>query len=241
MDVLSQQLRTSWPQLGRRPTARESARHFIARYPQLGLDGAADLCDVVGACERNSGRTQSEKAEIISALLRDADDAEIRQALVVVLIPGFHSQAAQLARSFGQTLADSGVDEMITTGVEIIDRWAGQERAYAGPDILSATRSKVRREILKSAERARIEWGSNDAGFLDFFTNGAAEIPADFYRAELAAFEGTVHDRAARMKAAAVYERASWPEIGQLEGLSPRSARREAQTFVIETGVLRLS
>lgn len=237
MDFVSRQLRTSWPQLGRRPSARTSARTFIEHNPHLSLDSATDLCAVVAECDRTSGRTQKAKAEILSALLRDAADPEIRQALVVALIPGFHAEAAELARKFRTTTPDSFVPEMITTGFEIIDRWAGQDRAYAGPDILSAARCKVRRETMKDFARSDLE----RSGGGDFGALAAAEIPPDFYRAELNRFAGTGYERAARMAIAATYEGSSWSEIAQLEGLSPRSARRETQQFITDTGVLQLS
>ena len=238
MDSLSRQLRTSWPQLGRRPGALASARAFVSHNPHLRLDDAADLCDVVDQCERDSGRTQVEKAEIISALLRDAADPELCQALVVALIPGFHRVAAELAQKFHRSAADSFVPEIITSGFEIIGRWAGQDRAYAGPDILSAARCKVRREAVREITRANLE---SDSGTPNGVEWAAVEVPPDFYRAALNDFVGTGHDRAARMAIAATYEGSSWSEIAQLEGLSPRSARRETQQFIDTSGVLQLS
>ncbi len=242
MDV-SKQLRDTWPQLGRRPSARVSARSFISRYPFLNLDNAADLCDVTSALDLKSGRSQESKAQILSALLRDASDPELRQALTVALIPGFHNEAAKLQRALKLDPGASLVSSMITAGDEIIDRWAGQDRPYAGPDILSAARSSVRREVLKDDRRRVLEhqvvehvgWGWEDGMF------AAQEIPADFYRSELERFRGTNHERAARLTIAAVYEGRGWEDVGRMEDLSARGAQREARVFVVETGLLRLT
>ncbi len=152
-DLLGQ-MRYEWLHVGRSTRARSAMTTLAERHQDLDLGGLSDLCDVVSLLEARGGRNVLERAEIVRALLEEANDPQIHRALLQTLIPGIVSVCRQLR--FGDGIVE---DPSETVGValglasELLVDWAGQSRQYAAPDILSALRGRLRRWLLKEKRR----------------------------------------------------------------------------------------
>ena len=105
---------------------------------------------------RASGRRQREDAaRLIRVLLREAgSDPFIGRMLVQALIPGLISVASVLQWGVGGEWRDGDefFAELISTTWLVVQEWAGQDRAYAVLDLLSAIRCRLRRHLLRSKE-----------------------------------------------------------------------------------------
>lgn len=152
---LLRQLRDEWRRVGR----SADARRCVAVLREHGVtlpDAVVDLDGVVGALEPHGGLDQLERARVVAVLLACAENALIRRCLLQTLLPGIVSVARQL--EFGAGIADSArgfLSDAVTEAVELLEAWAGRERAYAGPDLLNALRCRVRRRMLGEKARRR--------------------------------------------------------------------------------------
>jgi hypothetical protein len=232
VDSLSSQLRHSWPQLGRTPGAHQSAIQFAAVHQELALSNIKDLCDLVDTLSVAS-RTPNQKAEIVARMLEDARDPEIHQALLVTLIPGLHSQNRRLGE-WPELQGNDQLDLLIESASLVIHKWAGQTRAYAGPDILDASRQRVRREVLHQRDLHRLEvsldgtWGGRP--YNKHMAQPVVEV--DEYRAKIESFVGTDKDAVARMTLRRLYDDVTWTDIGLEFGENRHSAAGHVQDFV---------
>jgi len=148
-DIL-QQLRRDWDYRSRSRESRLALHRFDDAHPELALSGIEDLGGVLGLLESRSGRCVLEKARILQALLVEAHDELLRRALLQTLLPGIVSTCRQLR--FGDGIIDDPSETLgvaIALCAELLVEWAGQSRPYAGPDILSALRGRLRRWLLK--------------------------------------------------------------------------------------------
>jgi hypothetical protein len=226
---LSTELREAWPQLGRRPKARTSARRFSEVHPELDLDNIQDLCDLLDLLSSKSLRSQTERTEILSRMLEDARDPQIHQALLVTLIPGLHAKNHRLGE--GRYLPGTEqMDLLIESASRVIHDWAGQTRAYAGMDVLNAARCRARREILRERDLHRgvvpLDLTCDPHG------EAAPVVEIDEYRSQIESFLGTEHDRVARMTMSRLYGDAAWSDIAEEFGEERSAAVFHVQEFV---------
>ena len=148
-DLLGQ-LRSEWARISRTVESRRATEVFVRRHHDLDLNNIIDLGDLVIALESRSGKTVVERARIVQALLEDASDPRIHRALLQTLLPGIVSVCRQLRFGRGVVAEPSeALDEALSLASELLSDWAGESRAYAAPDILSALRGRLRRWLLK--------------------------------------------------------------------------------------------
>lgn len=218
-------LREEWRWVGKRPSARVALRRLDARHPHLELHEQRDLCDVVDLCETRGGRNVLERARIVRALLEEATDPDIHRALLQTLLPGVVSVCRQLR--FGDGVVDEP-SEMVSVAISLLSEllvdWAGQSRAYAAPDLLSALRGRLRRWMLKEKD-ARHRLSSVDA----------ADRPATETSPLLARLEtlGADHERLARLTYQRVFEGRSLSELAAADHSAPAALQSELQHFAI--------
>ncbi|HET9089850.1 MAG TPA: hypothetical protein VFN54_06055 [Acidimicrobiales bacterium] len=218
------QLRREWQRSGRSPDAVSALARLRDRHPDLKLEGLDDLYDVVSALEIRGGRTVLERAEIVTALLEEASDPRVHRALLQTLVPGVVSVCRQLR--FGQgIIVDPGETFAVALGFlsELLVDWAGQHRAYAAPDLLSALRGRLRRWLLK--EKGAV------AQVSAFDVMDVAAEMSSTLEARLASYRGGPEDRLARLTYARVFEGRSLRDLAQADHSSPTSLRGELQRF----------
>jgi hypothetical protein len=221
-DIL-QQLRHDWRYYAHTPRARVAFLAFRDRHHDLPLSHITSSAELIAALEPRGGLRVIERAQVVSALLRDAADRDIHRMLLHTLLPGVVSVCRSLRFGRG-VVTEPGefMTEAVTTLSELLTEWAGQHRAYAAPDILSALRGRLRRWIIK-------EKALRDSVAID------PQHPAgetDNLESRLAAFAHGDHADLAR----AVYDRViaglSLSEIAAQRGTDPRRLRRELEEFV---------
>jgi hypothetical protein len=224
LDLLNN-LRQEWRWVGRRPSAREALRRLDERHPDLRLYDQHDLRDVVDLLESRSGRSVLERAQIVRALLEEASDPDIHRALLQTLLPGVVSVCRQLR--FGEGIIEEP-SEMLGVAISLLSEllvdWAGQSRAYAAPDLLSALRGRLRRWMLKEKE-ALHNVTNYDVG------GRAAEASSPL----LTRLEGLreEHDRLVRLTYARVFEGRSLRELAAHDHSAPVSLQSELQNFAV--------
>jgi hypothetical protein len=223
---LLDQLRREWRYAGRSPAARRAVIALRERHPGLAIDGATDLLDVVAALETRGGRTVLERARIVTALLEGAGDPAVRRALLQTLVPGAVSVCRQLR--FGRGIvADPGETVGIALSLlsELITDWAGQSRAYAAPDLLSALRGRLRRTLLKEKDARR------------GLTRGPTPDPpapdASTLESRLAAHVGGPNERLARLTYARVFEGRALRDVAREDQSAPVALQGELRLFAL--------
>lgn len=224
-DLLTQ-LRTEWQRVGRRASARESARRLDERHPDLELSHQADLCDIVLLLESRGGRNVLERARIVRALLEEASDPDIHRALLQTLLPGVVSVCRQLR--FGDGIIEEPSETLamaISLLSELLVDWAGQSRQYAAPDLLSALRGRLRRWLLKEKEATK------RLSTFDSFERPAKETSPLLSRLE--SLRGGEHDRLVKLTYARVFEGRSLLELAAHDHSAPVSLQSELQHFAV--------
>jgi hypothetical protein len=147
-DILNQ-LHDEFRHLGRSVDSERTCCEFRARHPEVALDGVTDLFELVRALDLRGGRSVEERAAIVTALLIDADNPLLRRALFETLLAGLVSTCRSLR--FGHGVYDDPGEFVHLACVslsEILVEWAGQSRRFAAPDVLSALRGRLRRQLL---------------------------------------------------------------------------------------------
>jgi hypothetical protein len=171
-------LNAEWQSIGRSPGAVRALTNVARRDPALAtlvLDTPHHPAPcptplaVVEHMRRASGRRQREDAaSLIRVLLREAgSDPFIGRMLVQALIPGLISVASVLQWGVGGEWCDGDefFGELISTTWLVVQEWAGQDRAYAVLDLLSAIRCRLRRHLLRSKELGNRLLSLESAGY----------------------------------------------------------------------------
>jgi hypothetical protein len=222
-DLLGQ-LRQEWRRLGRSPGARQAARRFLERHPDLALEGVEDLGGVVDALDRSAARSVEQRAAIVRALLEDAREPLVHRALLQTLLPGIVSVCRQL--QFGRGIVEEPSEtlgEAVSLASELLVDWAGQSRTYAAPDLLSALRGRLRRWLLKE-KSAR----TGVLGGQDHDTSAPEQSPL---LTRLRSHHGGPQERLARLTYARVFEGRPLKELARLDRSAPGALRVELQQF----------
>ena len=216
------QLRTEWHREGHSRRAERACDYLRARHPDTALVGCLDLGEVVGRLEQHSGLSAVEKARILEALLVEATDPAIRRALVQTLLPGVVSVCRQL--HFGRGVVDEPSEFLavaIATLSELVSEWAGQSRGYAGPDLLSALRGRLRRQLLKEKENRDHQAPESDA----------VTTAEDALASELRRHLGTEYDSVARAAYAYAVEGRPLRDVARQRGSSLSTLQAELAHF----------
>jgi len=226
IDIL-QQLRRDWAATSHSAISRHARDLLCEHHPGLGLDTTEDMDGVLRALDTRSGRSALDKARILEALLAEANTPYLRRALLQTLLPGVVSTCRQLR--FGDGIIDDP-SETLTMAIsmcdELLSDWAGQRRAYAGPDILSALRGRLRRWLLKAKE-ARRQLSLD--GSIDVTSEAGTELLT-----RLEQLRGGRFDRLVRLTYARVFEGISLRDLARADHSSPRALQTELQIFALQ-------
>ena len=219
-------IRSEWQYYGKTCASRKAMTAFDQAHPDLCLGGLIDLWDLVLLLEQRGGRTALERAQILQALLEDACSKEVQRALVQTLIPGIVSTCRQLR--FGEGIIDDPCD-MMTVALsycsELVSEWSGQSRPYAGPDLLSALRGRLRRWMLKE-KTAR--------GVVPLYESPTAVSPEQSQLlSRLECFQNSPYERLARLTYERVFGGLSIREVARRDHSSPASLAQELQSFAV--------
>jgi hypothetical protein len=157
--------------------------------------------------------------------LQEAGDPDIHRALLQTLLPGVVSVCRQLR--FGEGIIEEPSETLamaISLLSELLVDWAGQSRAYAAPDLLSALRGRLRRWMLKEKEALR-----NVTNF------EVGERAAEEASPLLTRLEGLRedHDRLVRLTYARVFEGRSLRELAAHDHSAPVSLQSELAHFAV--------
>ncbi len=224
-DVLAQ-LRADWRHHGRSAASRGALARLAARHPGLDLARLDDLGDVVDALDVHGGRSVLERASLVTVLLEDAGDPAVHRALLQTLLPGLVSVCRQLRFGAG-AVSDTGETVAVAVAMlsELLTDWAGQSRAYAAPDLLSALRGRLRRWLMREKrERGLVA----PIERLDRAAPAASSLDA-----RLATFRGGDRDRIARLAYRRIIGDESLADLAREDHSSPRSLRAELRHFAV--------
>jgi len=223
-DVLNQ-LRYEWTMLAPSATSHLTWQRICRDYELDHLGSEPDFGAVLRRLEPGGGLTVEQRSHVIQVLLLEADDRFVHRALLQTLLPGVVSVCRQL--KFGRGIAERPSDvvsEAIALLSELIRDWAGQSRAYAAPDLLSALRGRLRRWLLKEKEaRHRI---ANDIPL------GATAPVHSTLEARLELLRRQPqHARLAHLTWLRVFAERPLRELAVAEGVSVARLRAELQQF----------
>ena len=172
-DVLSQ-LRGEWRSLSRTTASRRALEALRAGTGSLIPASVRDLGDLVAVLEPTDGLDQLSRARVVAALLARGHDPLVRRCLLQTMLPGIVSVARKLR--FGEGIADDPrtfLSDALAEATDLLCDWAGQQRDYAAPDLLSALRCRLRRRMLSDkARRAELSMPPDRASQSDDYAAG---------------------------------------------------------------------
>ncbi len=223
---LIHQLRRDWLRAGRGPDAEAALGVLRERHPEEVPPYALDLYDVVRSLEEHAGLDVEQRARLVRALLEEARNPHVRRALLQTLVPGVVSVCRQLRFGDGIVADPSEVFGVALSLLsELLVDWAGQRRDYAGPDLLSALRGRLRRWLLKEKGLASL---------VEHFDVADVAAPAaSLLEARLAAYRGGPDERLARLTYARVFGGHSVRELAHHDHSSPAALRSELRRFAL--------
>ena len=215
-------LRSEWAIISRSRDSRTAAVLLAAAHPTVRELSPRDLGAVVELLEPGSRLTQVERAHLAAQLLVSAPQHPlIARALLQTLLPGLVGVARRLRWGAGTGDDPSTfLADLITILFELIVEWGGQDRPYAAPDLLNATRCRMRRRIEGLDDRTLVGLDRPDGTTLEPSPTHDAD-PTDELEAQIAILcEGDP------VAAAGLLGRAvlgySYREIAEMTGHSPR-------------------
>ena len=223
-DIL-QQLRRDWDYRSRSRDSRRAVRLLDEAHPELSLRDVEDMGGVLGLLETRSGRCVLEKARILQALFIESDDEFLRRALLQTLLPGIVSTCRQFR--FGDGIIDDPSETLgvaIALCAELLVEWAGQSRPYAGPDLLSALRGRLRRWLLK--EKALLQ---TTAPYNDEERAGEGGTSLETRLALVAVHE----PRLAQLAYARIFDETSLKALAHADQSSVGTLRLELERFAL--------
>ncbi|MHB8221171.1 MAG: hypothetical protein ACYDHU_12760 [Acidimicrobiales bacterium] len=132
------------------------SRHGLALLalaePEVAALGVRDLGELVAVMGKAGDPSERDRAaRCFQAMLRSQDaHPMVPRAALQSVVPGLVTVARRLSWGRGGDWESGGVFfvDAITAAWEVIVEWAGQDRAYAVMDVLSAVRCRLRRQLL---------------------------------------------------------------------------------------------
>jgi len=231
------QLNCDWRAVARSQSSRFAYELLAAREPNVALTGAGDLEALVGQLRGAIGDSGATWApQVVQAMVRSqAVHPLVARAILQALLPGLVTVARRLGWGVGGDWVDGGAffADLMTTAWEVITEWSGQDRSYALPDLLSAIRCRMRRQVLGRRSRREIPTGSDlDHKLVQTISNGLSDL--EILAKTIEDLDGNELDRT---DAAVLYGSRvlglSMTEMAQLTGRSRRflaDRRRRAET-----------
>ena len=146
------QLTAEWNAISKGKQSEAALALLATKEPAIESTGAIDLNQLVSLLRGAIGRSDENWApRVVQAMLRSQSvDPLVSRAILQALLPGLITVARRLSWGSGGGWVDSRsfFSDLLTTTWEVITDWSGQDRPYALLDILSATRCRMRRQIL---------------------------------------------------------------------------------------------
>ena len=171
------QLTRNWAADSRSAASVEALDRLSQAEPVIAALGARDLGDVVAFLNDRAaptaarGRPLPAPTRVIQAMLRSqCAHPLVARAILQAVLPGLVGVARRLSWGAGGEWSDGGAFfvDLLTTAWETIVEWSGDDRPYAGLDLLSAVRCRMRRQLLRSKtvaqHHAPSAEGSREAG-----------------------------------------------------------------------------
>lgn len=169
------QLNADWAACSRSSASRQALLGLAAAEPVIAALGTHDLGELVtvvagsGPGRAGAQLKPEEAGAVVSAMLRSQRvHPLVTRAIVQTIIPGLVGVARRLSWGAGGEWRDGGAffSDLVTTAWEVVIEWSGQSRPYAAPDLLSAVRCRLRRQLLRyrgRADRPGSDPGRDDA------------------------------------------------------------------------------
>jgi len=145
LTTVTTNLNLDWMQIERSPRGEALLGLLAATRPKL------QGCSLTRALAVDGPLDSLERHEVLAELLvLGAREPLALRALIQGLLPGLVGLVRQLGWARASTWASPGdlVVDAISNAFEIASRWAGQRRRFAGPDLLSAVRLRLRRQAI---------------------------------------------------------------------------------------------
>lgn len=158
-----QQLNADWAACSRTDASRRALERLAEVEPVIAALRTHDLGELVAVVAgtgpgRAGDRLRPEEAgAVVSAMLRSEEAHPlVARAIVQAILPGLVGVARRLSWGSGGEWPDAGAffSDLVTTAWEVVVEWSGQTRPYAAPDLLSAARCRLRRQLLRYRGRA---------------------------------------------------------------------------------------
>ncbi len=153
------QLSTEWRTISHSLPARKAIVALANIEPEVAALSLGDLGALVDQLRNPVGFEARDRAAHLLRIMLRSQSAHplIPRAVLQALLPGLVTVARRLSWGSGGDWTDGGAffADLIATAWEVINAWAGEDRAYAILDLLSAIRCRMRRQLLR--ERANPE------------------------------------------------------------------------------------
>lgn len=137
-----------WRHLARSGRARALVERLGANEPHLATVGLVDLTGLIELLAPTSSLSPTRRAELIAALVRQAHiDPLVERTILQAILPGLIGVGASLSWGRGGGWVDPGefAGDLLSSALEVIRGFAGEDRPYALLDILNAVRHRLRR------------------------------------------------------------------------------------------------
>lgn len=132
-----------WRALSRGPGARGAFAQLRARHAELRPFGH------LGELPGRLGELGEARYGVLGTMLElAADEPLLRRGLLQAAVPGLPGVARRIGWGAPSFSRSECMAELVAIAWELTGRWAGQRRAYAIPDLLSATRLRAMRRVL---------------------------------------------------------------------------------------------
>ncbi len=149
-------MRRDWEICGTARFARTTLKVLERLEPIVAQVHASSLFDLVEKMStRSEALSADESAAVFSAILRQAGfDPILKRTLLQALLPAILSIHRRSIR-LGADPNELRLADVIAVAWEVLDSWAGQDRAYAAPEVVNAILQRVKRKVAKLTKDRR--------------------------------------------------------------------------------------
>jgi hypothetical protein len=145
-------LNEEWTRICHSQESGQALNRLADCESEIAALGLADLGQLLDRLhDASTGASRLAASQLLRAMLRSAEaDPLIARAILQALRPGLLTVAHRLrwGREGEWTDANGFFTDLLATAWEVVCEWSGQDRPYAAPDLLSAVRCRVRRQLL---------------------------------------------------------------------------------------------
>jgi hypothetical protein len=146
------QLNAEWARISQSPASRRALERLAQAEAEIAALGLTDLGQLLGHLhDARTVATRNTASQLLRAMLRSAEvDPLVVRAILQALRPGLLTVAHRLRWGRDGEWADANgfFADLLACAWELAREWAGQDRPYAAPDLLSAVRCRMRRQLV---------------------------------------------------------------------------------------------